>query len=850
MMKWPPTSFAFGVLLSVIAFGLSLGYYLQPEASLSKPLTALGQKTIDWRLRWRGPSEEMSSQVALLTVDETALNSLGRWPWSRDTIAQVVESAMDYGVKVLAFDMVFSEANAEDDDVLTQTLRKYPDRVVLGYAPEGLRLDLQDHFLATQCESLWRNQQITKARLSQNHILVSGFKAPNLPPILQTIYEHHLTEGIADHIQASRPAPQSALQRHQLEQEIVYQKSRYCQSWLDPERDELFETLSDLWFDLGIEDSSLDDYPDFATWAEEYRNHFPLRHDFKVAHQWIVNLPQFHQAAPLSGHFAADQDADGVIRSKTLLFREADSYLPNLALNAFLVGQGLRLDLDLHTHPQTGVLGLGQAKVVDPSNQETLFHLPTDSSSSMLVNYQGPRQSFAYLSAAELLDPRPEAFIEYRGQNLRINKAEFLKDRLLIFGASALGIYDLRVTPFDENYPGPEIHVTLLDNLLRQDFLSRPKWEAWLMPWLILAGGLLLSFLMGQLGAMMGLIGTILTFLSLLLIDRFFLFGQGVVVNAALPFSMLGFVYLGTNFYNYLIAERGKRELKQTFQKYVSPAIVDEILKSPENIELGGKKLRVSVFFSDVRGFTTISEKLDPRSLSDLLNSYLTPMTDLVFEQRGTLDKYMGDAIMAFFGAPLEDPDHATNACLCALEHLEKLKVLQAEYRKKGLPEIDVGIGINTGEVSVGNMGSQSVRSYTVMGDAVNLASRLEGINKQYGTRIVISEFTYADVKDKFVCRELDWVRVKGKAQPVGIYELMAQKGKIDAETEELLRLYNQGFDLYHQQQWGEAQKCFAQALNIRPDDTPSRLYVERCQDYLNSPPAENWDGVFVMTSK
>ena len=255
------------------------------------------------------------------------------------------------------------------------------------------------------------------------------------------------------------------------------------------------------------------------------------------------------------------------------------------------------------------------------------------------------------------------------------------------------------------------------------------------------------------------------------------------------------------------------------------------------------------MFFSDVRGFTTISEKLDPRALSDLLNEYLTPMTDLVFATRGTLDKYMGDAIMAFFGAPIPHPDHAKDACRCALQHLKKLFELQAIFKSKNLPIIDLGIGLNTGEVSVGNMGSQTVRSYTVMGDAVNLASRLEGINKQYGTRIIISEFTYKEVQDSFVCRELDWVRVKGKAQPVKIYELM-DEGKPDTATQDLLKWFNQGYDQYHQKLWSEAMHSFQQALSIRSEDPVSLLYIERCQEFIADPPPADWDGVFEMKTK
>ena len=224
-------------------------------------------------------------------------------------------------------------------------------------------------------------------------------------------------------------------------------------------------------------------------------------------------------------------------------------------------------------------------------------------------------------------------------------------------------------------------------------------------------------------------------------------------------------------------------------------------------------------------------------------------MTDLVFKNKGTLDKYMGDAIMAFWGAPIQFSDHAQHACRCALAMLVKLRELQADYRAKGLPEIDIGIGLNTGDMSVGNMGSDTVRSYTVMGDAVNLGSRLEGINKQYGTRIIISEFTRNAIKGDFITREIDWVKVKGKNEPVRIFELIAET-QAPREIAELLPHFTRGFELYHERKFSEAAVAFTEALRVLPDDACSQLYVERCDDYLKEPPDADWDGVFTMKTK
>jgi adenylate cyclase len=308
-------------------------------------------------------------------------------------------------------------------------------------------------------------------------------------------------------------------------------------------------------------------------------------------------------------------------------------------------------------------------------------------------------------------------------------------------------------------------------------------------------------------------------------------------------------IYVTITVYRYFTEERKKKELKSTFANYVSPAIVDEILKSPENLNLGGRKQRMSVFFSDVRGFTTISEKLSPTDLSKLLSDYLTPMTELVFKNKGTLDKYMGDAIMAFFGAPVFRPDHAADACRCALESMKKLKEVQAEFASKNLPLIDIGIGINTGDMSVGNMGSNRIKSYTVMGDSVNLGSRLEGINKEYGTHIIISEFTHKDIQGKFVCRPVDSVRVKGKLEPVKIFELLSEEA-LPAGLQEWLKEYELGYELYLKKQFSEALSHFDKASQLGTDDEVSKLYIERCQEYMATPPPPDWDGVFVMKTK
>jgi adenylate cyclase len=308
-------------------------------------------------------------------------------------------------------------------------------------------------------------------------------------------------------------------------------------------------------------------------------------------------------------------------------------------------------------------------------------------------------------------------------------------------------------------------------------------------------------------------------------------------------------IYLGISVYRYITEEREKKKIRNAFQYYLTGSVINEMLKDPSKLKLGGDKKDLTVLFSDIRGFTTVSEKMSPEELVHLLNEYLTAMTNMVFKYDGLLDKYMGDAVMAVFGAPLDQPDHAFRACRTALGMMEELKKLQKKWAEEGKPVLDIGIGINSGDMVVGNMGSDMRFDYTVMGDMVNLGSRLEGVNKEYGTNVIISEYTYNDVKDELFCRELDSVIVKGKKLPVKIYELLGERK--DAEKwEKSVGLFKEGLLKYRQGLWDEAIVSFRKVLEVKPDDAPSSLYIKRCEELKKKPPEGLWDGVFTMTRK
>lgn len=300
----------------------------------------------------------------------------------------------------------------------------------------------------------------------------------------------------------------------------------------------------------------------------------------------------------------------------------------------------------------------------------------------------------------------------------------------------------------------------------------------------------------------------------------------------------------------FIMERREKNKIKGAFTNYVNPTLVSEILRDPTKLRLGGEKREMTVLFSDVAGFTTISEMLSPEELVGLLNEYLNDMTELVLESDGLLDKFIGDAVMAVWGAPLPLTDHAQRGVETAIKMLEKLAILQKKWKAEGWPDIDIRIGLNTGQMVAGNMGCERRKDYTVIGDAVNLASRLEGINKQYGTRITISEFTLAAIGDKFITRQTDCVKVKGKNEPVKIFEVLGRSGEIPQEKLEQIKVFSEGMNLYLAQKWEEAQDSFQRANQMDPEDHCPLLYLDRVKQFMENPPGQDWDGVFTMMTK
>ncbi len=324
-----------------------------------------------------------------------------------------------------------------------------------------------------------------------------------------------------------------------------------------------------------------------------------------------------------------------------------------------------------------------------------------------------------------------------------------------------------------------------------------------------------------------------------------------VVLNNVYPTMSMFLAFVVVMLYRIVFEQAEQRATRGVMGKYLSPAVMTEVLKDPDALKLGGQKIEMTVLFSDIRGFTSMSEKMDPQELVHFLNEYLTEMTNIVYENEGVLDKYIGDAVMAFWGAPKAQPNHAELACRTAFHMMRRLRELRAGWEQRGLPHLDIGVGINTGFMTVGNVGSKSRFDYTIIGDSVNLGSRLEATNKEYGTNIILSEATLLHLNDAFNVRFLDLIAVKGKKEAAPVYELLGPKDDLGSQPKPgFLEQWEIAMGHYKAQRFDDARTAFQRVLEIEPDDGPALAYIERCAEMAVAPPGESWNGVFVMTHK
>jgi len=556
--------------------------------------------------------------------------------------------------------------------------------------------------------------------------------------------------------------------------------------------------------------------------------------------------PELRDAAPYGIVDIHPDVVDQVVREYPIAhyYQRGTLQVPQLGVQALKMYLGIPLSDTVAVTPRGWRLGE--------------IDIPRGPSGNMLISYTGLRGHITTYSYVSIVDDAETDIGDWDFDAFEDLLAEDrLRGKMAFVGSTVPEHQDLRATPFAAEEgtagailtPGVEIHANAVDTILKQRFIraTSPGFDLLL----IILAGILVTLLTARLRARAGGVAG-LGIVAVLLAAGWICFRAfSLWVPVISPVIAAVLAYSGSTVALYLAEQQEKKRIRGMFQQYVAPSVVSELLAHPELLDLGGEEREATVLFCDIAGFTNISEGLSPTELVRLLNDYLTDMTEIVYQFNGIIDKYQGDAMMAEFGVPVPHPDHALQSCLAAIEMQRRLTDMRQIWKEEGRPELHSRIGINTGPMLVGNLGSNHIMDYTVMGDNVNLASRLEGVNKVYGTIICISESTYDQLQGELICRELDLIRVKGKQQPVRIFEVLETVDHgIPGGRYSMLERYEMALMFYRDQRFPDALELFTELHEIDPDDGPTRVGKMRCEAYVENPPPPDWDGVFTMTTK
>jgi adenylate cyclase len=542
------------------------------------------------------------------------------------------------------------------------------------------------------------------------------------------------------------------------------------------------------------------------------------------------NLPLYQRNAAGAGHFNPAVDGDGVSRRVPMLLEFEGAYYQPLSLAV------LRTYIQLQTGTAVEV------RPGYPSGYNTLewlqvgpYTIPVDERAAALIPYRGPRGAFEYVSLADVIKDRIAPGT--------------LKGRIALVGTTAPGLLDLRATPVDGAFPGVEIHANVIAGMIDGSIRQTPKYALGADIVILALAGIALALVIPLLSAGWATSAATLALLFIAGINVVF-WQNGVVLPLAGGVLMVAALYTMNMAYGYFVESRSKRQLAGRFGEYVPPELVDRMARDPGKYGLEPKDAELTILFCDVRDFTSISESLKAAELREYINEYLTTMSAIIRSRhRGTLDKYIGDAIMAFWGAPVEDPDHARNAVLAALDMQKECAALNARFAARGWPVLRIGIGIESGMVRVGDMGSQIRRAYTAMGDAVNVASRLEGRTKYYGVGVLAGEATRRLARD-FMFREVDRIRVKGKDRVVTVFEALGPAAVLAPERLEELRLWAQTLRAYRAAQWDQADVNLINLQRANPQTALYRAFSDIVADKRRNPPPADWDGITAFAEK
>ena len=705
------------------------------------------------RLRATMP-QTLDERIVIVDIDEKSLAEVGRWPWGRNKLADVVNELLDrQKAALLGFDVVFAEADDSSGLKRLKQLAQNEMRDQPGFA-----------------------DRLAQVQASLDYDAVFA-KAIEKRPVVMGYY---FTSDRDGRVNGVLPPPV-----------------------MGPE--------------------SLQGRPiKFTSW-----------------NGYGANIDSIAKAAPMGGFFNSITEGDGVVRSIPLLAEYKGQYYESLSLAMFRALVGLpNVEPGF---PQEKFLARnyqGLESILLKQGAKTLA-IPVDDRVATLVPFRGTGGvrggSFRYISAADVLAGRVAP--------------GSLKDKIVLLGTTAPGLLDLRVTPVGETYPGVETHANVISGFLDGKVFVKPDYAIGFEVVMLVLSGLTLALALPMLSAPKAVAVSAVVIGALVGLNFWLYLSYGLVLPLASGLVMAATAFALNMSYGYFVESKSKRELANLFGTYVPPELVDEMVKNPDSYSMKAATKELTVMFCDMRGFTKMSETMEPTQLQALLNSVFSRLTDLIRSNRGTIDKYMGDCVMAFWGAPVDTPDHASMAVKTALEMAQAVQRLNEEHREKGLPEIGIGIGLNTGTMCVGDMGSDIRRSYTVIGDSVNLGSRLEGLSKTYGVDIVVSEST-RKLANAFIWQELDKVRVKGKDNAVAIFCPLATVGKIEMTDATELKTWGLTLKAYRMQEWDQ---CDVQLLNLQRMNAKKylyQLYVERVASMRLLPFDPEWDGATNFQTK
>ncbi|MDH3320599.1 MAG: adenylate/guanylate cyclase domain-containing protein [Betaproteobacteria bacterium] len=739
-MKQNFVRIALGLVITLLFIGHAARYYNVPI------VTQLDHIIYDARLQLTMP-RGVDERIVILDIDEKSLQEVARWPWPRDIMAGLIDKLFGkYGVAIVAFDVVFAEADYSSGirvlDQLAQGPLKDTPKFLQEYRELRPQLDNDGLFA----------QAIKSKPVVLGYYLSSEMDAKRIAAIPEPVLPKGTFQG--------RNIP-------------------------------------------------------FTTWVG-----------------YGGNLAQFTRNSASAGHINPITDPDGVVRRVPMIAELDGAYYEALSLAVVRtilgfpkVEPGYAPDRFL----QRGYTGLEWLRVGP-------LAIPVDETASALIPYRGHQKSFAYVSLADVLGDRVPL--------------ERLKGKIALVGTTAPGLKDLRSTPVDSVYPGVEVHANLIAGMLDKKIKLKPPYMLGAEVVVLLVGGVALSLLIPMLAPLYATIVTLIGLVGITGLNVAVWTEADMVLPLAASILMIISLYTVNMAYGYFVEARSKRLFTDLFGQYVPPELVDRMARDPQKYNMEPRAAELTILFSDVRGFTSISEALKPEELREYINEYLTDMSSIIRSRhRGTLDKYIGDAIMAFWGAPVDDAQHARHGVLAALDMQKERKILNEKFAARGWPTLKIGVGVNTGNVRVGDMGSQVRRAYTVMGDAVNVASRLEGRTKYYGVGILVGELTRKQIND-VVFREIDRIKVKGKDEAVTIYEPIGLEAEVERKLLDELKIWNQAIRAYRAQQWDQVEVHLLNLQRMSPDCGLYQVYGEKVAEKRRDPPPPDWDGVTIFEEK